>query len=70
MLINIGDTVITKKKHPCGGDTWVVTRVGADVKMRCVKCDHVVMIDRAQIEKRIKRLIPCGEESSLKGGKQ
>jgi hypothetical protein len=62
MLINIGDTVITKKKHPCGGDTWVVTRVGADVKMRCVKCDRVVMIDRVQVEKRIKKLIPCNQE--------
>jgi hypothetical protein len=62
MLINIGDTVITKKKHPCGGDTWVVTRVGADVKMRCVKCDRVVMIDRVQVEKRIKKLIPYNQE--------
>ena len=62
MLINIGDTVITKKKHPCGGDTWVVTRVGADVKMRCIKCDRVVMIDRVQVEKRIKKLIPCNQE--------
>ena len=52
MVINVGDVIITKKAHPCGGNTWVVTRTGVDIKMRCQTCSHVVMIDRCQCEKR------------------
>ena len=48
MTINIGDTVITKKAHPCGGNRWTVTRTGADIKLRCDKCGHIVMLDRGK----------------------
>ena len=68
MVINVGDTIITKKPHPCGGNTWVVTRTGADIKMRCLKCDHVVMIDRCQCEKRIKKLISAQSGAELEKG--
>ena len=34
MVINIGDTVITKKPHPCGQNSWTVIRTGADVKLK------------------------------------
>lgn len=35
LVINIGDTVITKKPHPCGQNSWTVIRTGADVKLKC-----------------------------------
>lgn len=35
MEYNIGDKVITKKKHPCGGDVWEIVRTGADFKLKC-----------------------------------
>lgn len=41
---NTGDRVTTKKPHACGGIEWTVTRVGADVKLKCRKCDHVVLL--------------------------
>ena len=28
-----GDIVMMKKAHPCGSNRWVITRVGADIKM-------------------------------------
>lgn len=59
MTINVGDTVITKKTHPCGGNRWKVTRTGADIKLRCDKCGHIVMLDRAKCEKSIKQIIPA-----------
>ena len=62
MDINIGDEIITKKPHPCGGNRWVVTRTGADIKMQCTTCSHVVMIDRCQCEKRIKKLIKVQDQ--------
>ena len=50
MNFEIGDKIISKKTHPCGGNVWTVTRVGADIKIKCDKCGHVVMIDRVAFE--------------------
>ncbi len=41
---NIGDNVTTKKPHACGSNSWTVVRIGADYKIKCDKCGHVVMI--------------------------
>ena len=57
MDIKVGDTVKTKKKHPCGGDTWEVTRVGMDVKLRCISCGHEVMLPRKKAEVSIKEIM-------------
>lgn len=34
-----------KKKHPCGGDTWQVTRTGADIGMLCLTCGRRVFLE-------------------------
>ena len=52
----LGATIQLKKKHPCGGDRWEVLRLGADVKILCLTCRRQVMLDRAELEKRIKRI--------------
>jgi hypothetical protein len=54
---SIGDIVRTRKAHPCGGDLWEVTRVGADMKMRCCQCGRIVMLDREKFIKRVKQTI-------------
>ena len=59
--ICLGDVIRSRKKHPCGGDTWTVTRTGADIKMRCDTCGRVVMLDRAMFLKRRKALLKRGE---------
>ena len=61
MDIKLGDTVITKKPHPCGGSEWTVVRTGADLKLKCATCGRIVMLDRAEGERRIKKLIPREE---------
>ncbi len=43
--INVGDTVTTRKPHACGGNKWVVVRVGADYKIKCERCGRIVMLD-------------------------
>ena len=58
MQIAIGQIVQLKKKHPCGGDRWRVTRVGADIKITCLTCGRTVMLDRAEFEKRVKKVEP------------
>ena len=68
MMLSVGDVVQMKKKHPCGSDKWTFTRVGADVKIRCQGCEHVVMMDRPDFEKRLKKIISHaeGEENGEK----
>ena len=53
---DLGDIVQMKKKHPCGGYLWQVTRVGADIKMKCLTCERVVMLPRSEFERRLVRV--------------
>ena len=52
----LGDLVQMRKTHPCGSDKWTVIRVGADIKIRCSGCGRIVMMDRADFTKRMKKV--------------
>ena len=64
MLLNVGDVVRLKKPHPCGGYEWTLTRIGADIKLKCDTCGHVVMLDRLVFEKRLKKIIKTAQEGT------
>ena len=68
MEIQLGDIVRMKKPHPCGGTDWEITRVGADVKLKCLTCGRVVMLERYVFEKRVKKLVRRAEEEDPAGG--
>lgn len=53
----VGDVVETKKQHPCGDNKWEVIRVGADFKIKCLKCERIVMLPRPKFEKSVKKVI-------------
>lgn len=55
--INLGDTVITKKSHPCGSTSWECVRTGADIKLKCQTCGRIIMLDREECRKRTKKII-------------
>lgn len=57
MDVQVGDTIIMKKQHPCGCDRFVVTRTGMDFKIKCEKCGHEAMVSRQKAEKNIKKII-------------
>jgi hypothetical protein len=57
MDIRLGDIYRLRKPHPCGGTDWQVTRVGADIGLRCLTCDRRVMLARPEFERRVKRLL-------------
>lgn len=59
--IQLGDTVITKKNHPCGSNLWKCVRTGADIKLKCLKCGHIIMLDREECSKRTKKIIKADE---------
>ncbi|MFA0814733.1 MAG: DUF951 domain-containing protein [Anaerofustis sp.] len=53
----IYDHVIMKKQHPCGSNEWEIIRMGADIKIKCVQCERIVMLPRGKFEKGIKKIL-------------
>jgi hypothetical protein len=58
MALAVGNVVQMRKSHPCGGDTWRIVRIGADIGIRCLTCDRKVMLPRGEFERRVKRIVP------------
>lgn len=56
--LHVGDIAQMRKPHPCGGNTWRIVRIGADIGIRCLTCDHKVMLPRSEFERRVKKLLP------------
>lgn len=57
MDVRIGDVLLMKKTHPCGENKFKVTRIGMDFKIKCIKCEHEIMLPRQKCEKNIKKII-------------
>jgi hypothetical protein len=55
--LRLGDVLRLKKTHPCGSDFWVVVRLGADIGIRCRKCDRRVLLQRSYLERRVKEVV-------------
>ncbi len=54
MEYNVSDIVETKKSHSCGNNKWQLIRVGVDFKLKCLKCEHVIILERQKALKAIK----------------
>jgi hypothetical protein len=57
MEIKLGDVVHLKKKHPCGSYEWKIVRIGADIGIKCLKCQRRVLLPRGIFERRVKGFI-------------
>ena len=55
MEYGLNDIVEMKKQHPCGTNRWQITRMGADIKIKCLKCDNNIMMPRREFNKKIKQ---------------
>ena len=62
MEIKLKDRVVMKKSHPCGCNTFKVTRIGMDFKLVCEGCGHEIIIPRVKAEKNIKKIISADGE--------
>jgi len=60
MSLYLDDVVVLRKPHPCGGDSWRIVRLGADIGLRCTTCSHRVLVARASVERDIKRFVERG----------
>ena len=65
--IRLGDVVRLRKMHPCGSFEWVVVRLGADIGIRCLKCNRRVLLERSVFRKRLKAFVTRGEEETPAG---
>ena len=53
----LNSIVIMKKGHPCGENKWKIVRVGADIKIQCLKCGRMVMMPRLEFNKKLKKVL-------------
>ncbi len=53
----LGSIVIMKKNHPCGENKWEITRIGADIKIKCLKCNRSIMLPRMEFNKKLKKVV-------------
>ncbi len=60
---SVGDELIMKKKHPCGAESFSVTRVGSDIRIVCTGCKRDLTIPRESLEKMIKKVVPKASAS-------
>jgi hypothetical protein len=59
----LGDVVRLRRTHPCGGDTWLVDRLGADIGLRCRTCGRHVLLERATLERRLAGFVERGDRA-------
>jgi hypothetical protein len=55
--IKLGDIVRLRKAHPCGSYEWEVVRVGADIGLKCLKCQRKVLLARDVFRRRVKTVV-------------
>ncbi len=48
-----GDIVRLKKNHACGNDSWQVLLAGTDVRLKCIGCGRVVLLDRNKFSSKV-----------------
>ena len=59
----LGDVVRLRRRHPCGGDTWLIDRLGADIGLRCRTCGRHVLVERATLERRLAGFVERGDRA-------
>jgi hypothetical protein len=58
----LGDRIELRRPHPCGGRTWDVDRLGADLGLHCTTCGRRVLIERRRVERRLVAFATRGPE--------
>ena len=56
-VYTLGTKLVMKKAHPCGSNDWEITRVGADIKIKCLNCGRAVLIPRIEFNRKLKKVI-------------
>ena len=62
--LHIGDRVRLRKPHACGGNEWVVVRLGADIGLECTTCGKRILLERRKLARRLKAVLPPPDEGA------
>lgn len=62
-VFQLNDIVVMKKNHPCGENRWKIIRMGADIRIKCMKCDRSILMARTEFERKLKKVISTDEAS-------
>ena len=54
---NINSKVIMKKGHPYESNMWEIVRLGADIKIKSLNCERIIMMPRMDFNKKIKKIV-------------
>ncbi len=57
----LGDLVRLRRNHACGGDLWLIDRLGADIGLRCQTCGRHVLLERRSLERRLVAFVSRGD---------
>ena len=61
LTLLLGDVVRLRRAHPCGNNTWLVDRLGADIGLRCQGCERHVLLERRTLERRLVEFVSRGD---------
>ena len=61
LTLLLGDVVRLRRAHACGGSTWLVDRLGADIGLRCQSCGRHVLLERRTLERRLVEFVSRGD---------
>lgn len=63
-MYQLNSLVKMKKPHACTikstgkkANKWQVVRIGADIKIKCTNCNHIVIMGRHDFNRKIRKLI-------------
>ena len=62
MEYDLNDIVEMKKPHACQTNKWQITRMGVDIKIKCINCNREIMMDRLEFDKKLKKIIGGNDE--------
>ena len=64
LALFLGDVVRLRRAHPCGGSSWVIDRLGADIGLRCQTCGRRVLLERRALEGRLVEFVSRGDPAA------
>jgi hypothetical protein len=53
MVWHVGQEVVLKKPHPCGGRRWTIYKLGMDMGLQCRHCGQRIKLARRQFDRAI-----------------
>jgi len=62
--LELNDVIQMRKPHPCGSTQWLVVRLGADIGLSCLKCQHRVLMTRRELQKKMKAIEKQGKNDT------